>query len=67
VHHDCFEAEDLEDVTDKIEEIMQEKNVQLCRKLEKTMTKFKNAVLGKIDRFEGNIYNSSMIPIVVKI
>ena len=28
---------------------------------------FKNNILGKIDRFEGNIYNSSMIPIVVRI
>ena len=46
---------------------MQEQNVQLCKKLEKKMMQFKNNILGKIDRFEGNIYNSSMIPIVVRI
>lgn len=41
--------------------------MQLCKKLEKTLTNFKNHVLGKIDRFEGNIYTSSMIPIVIRI
>ena len=41
--------------------------MQLCKKLEKTLTNFKNNVLGKIDRFEGNIYTSSMIPIVIRI
>ena len=52
---------------EKIDEIMKEQNVQLCKKLEKKLNSFKNNVLGKIDRFEGNIYNSSMIPIVIKI
>lgn len=67
VHKDCFPPEDLDDVIQKIDEITEEKNVQLCRELEKALTRFKNNVLDKIDRFEGNIYNSSMIPIVIKI
>ena len=41
--------------------------MQLCRKLDKAQLKFKNNVLGKIDRFDGNIYDSSMIPIVLRI
>jgi len=67
VHKDSFPPEELDDVIQKIEEITEEKNVQLCKELEKALTRFKNNVLDKIDRFEGNIYNSSMIPIVIKI
>ena len=67
MHKDSFPPEELDDVIHKIDEITEEKNVQLCRELEKALTRFKNNVLDKIDRFEGNIYNSSMIPIVITI
>ena len=67
MHKDSFPPEELDDVIHKIDEITEEKNVQLCRELEKVLTRFKNNVLDKIDRFEGNIYNSSMIPIVITI
>jgi len=39
----------------------------MCKKLDQALIAFKNSVLSKIDRFEGNIYTSSMIPIVLKI
>jgi len=66
-HQNCLEADDLDEVIDKIDEIQSEKNVALCRNLDKALIKFKNNVLGKIDQFEGQIYDSSMIPIVTKI
>ena len=39
----------------------------MCKKLDKALIKFKNLVLDKIDRFEGNIFTSNMIPIVVRL
>lgn len=39
----------------------------MCNELTKVFDKFKYSVLDKIDRFEGSIYNSSMIPIIIKI
>jgi len=39
----------------------------MCKELGKALVKFKNNVLSKIDRFEGNVYTSSMIPIVLRI
>ena len=62
-----FSAEVLEDVIDHIEEIQAEKNVQICKKLDKSLIKFKSSVLDKIDCFEGNIYTSSMLPTVLRI
>lgn len=52
-HQNCLEADDLDEVIDKIDEIQSEKNVALCRSLDKALLKFKNNVLGKIDQFEG--------------
>ena len=48
-HQNCLEADDLDEVIDKIDEIQSEKNVALCRNLDKALLKFKNNVLGKID------------------
>ena len=66
-HQDCLEADDLDEVIEKIDEFQAEKNVALCRNLDKALLKFKNKVLGQIDQFDGQIYDSSMIPIVHKI
>jgi len=39
----------------------------MCKDLEKAIIKFQSTVIKEIDRFEGNIYTSSMIPIVLKV
>lgn len=65
--HSDFCAEVLEDVIEHIEIIQSEKNVEMCKQLDKSLLKFKNSVVNKIDFFEGNIYTSSMIPVVLKI
>lgn len=60
-------ALDLDDVIAKIDDIQQNDNVQMCKQLDNALMKFKNNVLSKIDKFNGNIYTSSMIPIVIKV
>lgn len=60
-------ANDIEDVFQKITEIQDLKNVKMCKELDAALVKFKNSVLSYIDRFEGNIYTSAMIPIVIRI
>ena len=39
----------------------------MCMELEKALDKFKRLVKDTIDSFEGKIYTSSMIPIVIKV
>ena len=60
-------ATSLEEVMWKIDDYQEEKEVQLIKMLDKSMVKFQNMVLDKIDNFEGNMYTSSMIPIVINI
>jgi len=48
----------LEDVIGKIDQLRSMKSVQLCKKLDIEMLKFKKMIFQRIDSYNGNIYTS---------
>lgn len=67
VNADGDAIEDVDDVILIIEEIQKRNDVNMCKQLDEALQRFKNEVVTEIDHIDGNVYDSSMIPLVVKI
>ena len=64
INKDLDKIDFIEEVIDKISDIQATGNVQFCKKLDKKLSQFRNSIINKIDRYEGNIYTSSTIPLI---
>ena len=63
----AVESADIDQVIHKIDEVRAMNKVQMCRRLDQALNKFRKSVLNDIEMFRGNVYTSAHIPIIVRL